>query len=299
MTKIFCCSNWKQKFVGPIMEAWQEAGHEVEYRLGYDPELHEWSDVTFIDACDRNAQVASEQRFPDTRTVVRAIDIECWVGQPGGVRWKNMDGLIFGAKHIQDLVSSYVPFDNHPHLEIAFIPFGVDLSKWTYRTRSHGPNVAYIAHRWSAKGLPLLLQVMHKLRPEYKFHFLGDSSREKWLHAYIDQMIEVFNLDVTFTERVDSVDEWLEDKNFLIVSSQKEAFSYVAAEAAAKGIKPVIHNFYGARHVWPPSWIWNTVEQAAWMIDMAGYRSQAYRDYIEKYYSFTQMMYGINQICGL
>jgi hypothetical protein len=98
--KIFACCNWQLKFLGPILDRWRADGHEVEYRLGYDPALHEWANVCFVDVCDHNAVVASRERFPYSRLVIRAIDIECWAGQPGGVAGDNVDSLVFGARHI-------------------------------------------------------------------------------------------------------------------------------------------------------------------------------------------------------
>jgi hypothetical protein len=96
--KIFACCNWQLKFLGPILDCWREDGHEVEYRLGYDPALHEWADVCFVDVCDHNAVVASQNRFPNSRLVIRAIDIECWAGQPGGVTGRGDTSCTFRDK---------------------------------------------------------------------------------------------------------------------------------------------------------------------------------------------------------
>ena len=144
---------------------------------------------------------------------------------------------MFGASHIRELVEGYVSFPDN--VEIYHVPFGVDMDKWTYRERSGGKNIAFIAHRWSAKGLPLLAQVMMRLRG-YKLHILGNKSSEKWLHAYWDYIVDQVGFPVEETEHTDSVNEWLDDKDYLIVTSQKEAFSYVAAEAAAKAAKDAI-----------------------------------------------------------
>jgi len=294
--KIFACCNWQLKFLGPILDRWREDGHEVEYRLGYDPALHEWADVCFVDVCDHNAVVGSRERFAGSRLVIRAIDIECWAGQPGGVTWDNVDALVFGAKHIQELVQGYARIPDS--VEIHHVPFGVDLNKWTYRERGHGFNVACVAHRWSAKGLPLLYQLMAKLGPGYRLHLLGTRNTEKWLHAYLDHMVDELGLDVTETDRVDDVDAWLEDKDYHVLASAKETFSYATAEAAAKGIKPLVHNFYRARDVWPDEWIWNTLDEAVGMIG-GDYDSVGYRRYVEEYYNLDRMMRGLNTACEI
>ena len=297
--RIFACCNWGLKFLGPLLEYWRKEGHEVHYELGYNPAQHEWSDICFVDVCDHNAQVASQNRFPGSRLAIRAIDIETWVGQPGGVNWENVDVLIFGAKHIEELVRSYVNFPEK--LAIKHIPFGIDPTKWTFKERNgRGQNIACIAHRWSAKGIPLLLQVMAGLKKErWKLHILGTRSTEAWLHKYIEHIIRELGLDVSFTETVPNVDEWLEDKDYLVVSSQKEAFSYAAAEAALKGIKPCIHNFWGARAIWPDSWIWSTIQECINMIKAEEYNSRFYRQFVSETYSMEKMMRSLNEVCGV
>ena len=295
--RIFACCNWGLKFLGPLLEYWRKEGHEVHYELGYNPAQHEWSDICFVDVCDHNAQVASRHKFPNSKLIVRAIDIEVWVGQPGGVLWENVDALIFGAKHIETLARSYVQFPET--LRVVHIPFGLELEKWTFRERAPGPDVAFIGHRWSAKGLPLLLQVMAGLGPSWRLHILGTKSSEAWLHKYIEHIIHTLKLEAYFTDSVQNVDLWLEDKNYLIVPSQKEAFSYAAAEAALKGIKPCIHNFWGARAIWPDSWIWSTIQECINMIKAEEYNSRFYRQFVSETYSMEKMMRSLNEVCGV
>jgi hypothetical protein len=133
---------------------------------------------------------------------------------------------------------------------------------------------------------------MAKLGPEYRLHLLGTRNTEKWLHAYLDHIKDELGLDVTETERVDDVNTWLEDKDYHVLASAKESFSYATAEAAAKGIKPLVHNFYRARDVWPDRWIWNTVDEAVDMIH-GDYKSEEYRCYVEEHYTLDRLMRGL------
>lgn len=295
--KIFACCNWQLKFLGPMLDYWRRQGHEVRYELGYNPAGHEWSDVCFVDVCDHNAHVASEYKFPNSRLVIRAIDIECWVQQSTGVHWENVDVCIFMAKHIEELVRSYMTFP--ANVQVVHIPPGIDLSKWTYRERD-GSNhsVAFIAHQWSAKGMPLLFQVMAALGSGWVLHILGNQSNERWLHKYNEHIVRELGLQVVFTERVPSVDAWLDDKDYIIIPGQKEAFSYVTAEAAAKGIKPLVHNFWRARDIWPDEWVWSTIGEAVAMAQQP-FDSASYRRYIADHYTLDTMMERINSVCGI
>jgi len=295
--RIYSCSNWGLKFLGIVNDWWKEHGHEVQWTLGYDPALHEWSDLCWVDVADHNAHVASQYRFPHSKLVIRIIDIEAWVQQPTGVNWQNVDVVVFGAKHIEELVRSYLTFPDG--LRVEHIPFGVDLRKWSFRERDgKSKEVACIAHRWGAKGLDLLLQVMAALGPGWRLHLLGTKSGgDKWLHAYTEHFISELGLVVVETDSVKDVNLWLEDKDYLIVSSLKESFSYAAAEAAAKGIKPLIHNFWRAKDIWPHNWIWNKVSECVTMIQSSQYDSREYREYIEKNYSLDLMMKRIEAAC--
>lgn len=299
MTKIGACCNWHLKFIGPILDWWREAGHEVKYELGYNPEIHEWADVYFVDVCDNNAKVASQNRFPGSRLVIRVIDIEAWAGQPAAVNWDNVDACIFGAQHIWELVESYVQFPNG--LELWHIPFGIDVDKWTFvEDRWNRRDVAWIGRPWIAKGLNVAIQIMMGLSSEWTLHCLMDDfKRRDWYGAYIHHIIEESNLNVEITKSVKSVDEWLDGKDYIIVSSVKEAFSYAAAEAMAKGIKPLIHNFWRASDIWPREFIWNSVDDALAMIHNMDYNSAKYRQFVAERYSLDRMMAGLNEVCQL
>jgi hypothetical protein len=39
-------------------------------------------------------------------------------------------------------------------------------------------------------------------------------------------------------------------------------------EGAARGLRPIVHNFFGARELYPASWLFNTVSQAVEVIKM-------------------------------
>jgi len=94
----------------------------------------------------------------------------------------------------------------------------------------------------------------------------------------------------------ETVDKFLEGKNYLLHASHKEAFSYATGEAMAKGIKPVLHRFYGADGLWPGI-TWDTIDQAIEMITEDRYDSASYRQYlIDHGYTLDQMMTAIDKI---
>jgi len=64
---------------------------------------------------------------------------------------------------------------------------------------------------------------------------------------YMEHMIAEMGLqdNFQFEPWQDDVNAWLEDKDYYISPSILETYGMSIVEAMAKGIKPVIHNFYG------------------------------------------------------
>ena len=114
-----------------------------------------------------------------------------------------------------------------------------------------------------------------------------------------DDFVEHNELNIEFTNILlddGTVDHWLEDKDYLLHGSHKEGFSYATAEAMAKGIRPIIHRFYGADDLWP-GMTWNGIDEAVEMITDGDYDSDSYRQYlIQHRYTLPQMMEDIDKI---
>ena len=90
-------------------------------------------------------------------------------------------------------------------------------------------------------------------------------------------------------EKVDSVDQWLENKNYLVTFSMKDAFSIPVAEAMAKGIKALPHNFLGAKDIWEEH-VWSTFDELKKMMFDEDYNSEEYREYVTSRYDNTVIM---------
>lgn len=313
--KIALFDPYLLKFTKGMIDWWEKNGYEVKYERYYNPELIEWADIIWFDTCDNNIASATNPGsailddtnnfFPwdlhdhdltNKKVICRPIDIEVWQGAQHAARWDLIDEVIFIAPHIKNLFD--IDLRNPPHV----IPCAVDLGRYIYQERAHGFNIAVISEKWTSKGTDLILQIALKLRdidPRYKIHWLGRWSDYQWEQKYFQDFIDHHQLNFEFTEWIDgdnAVDEFLEGKNYLLHASHKEAFSYATAEAMAKGIKPVIHRFYGADDLWP-NLTWDGIDEAIDMITKGGYISEKYRDYlVQQGYDLPSMMARIDKI---
>ena len=64
-------------------------------------------------------------------------------------------------------------------------------------------------------------------------------------------------------------------------------------EAMARGIKPIIHNFYAARGFYPDDLIYNTIDEAVEKITEESYDSESYRRFIEDNYTLEEQILNI------
>lgn len=231
----------------------------------------------------------AERRWDKAKLILRGIDIDILYGHFRGVKWENVDHLLFIAKHIKEYayrdsttIPSSVPVD--------VIPLGIDTSKYTFRDRSGTGNrrVAIVHHCWSGKNLPLLAQaiaaLVKKTDRNWFFHIVGTWSNEAWLPEYFWHICEKLGIKdlIKWDSRVGDMDKFLEDFDYSISASSKEAFSLTMAEAAAKGIKPLMHHWNGAEYLWPEDFIWLTIEDFCTKM-LEPIESKRYRQVVEEY----------------
>lgn len=319
--KIVMYDPYLYKFTTGMVKWWTEHGHEVKVDRYYDPKLVDWADVIWFETCDNNlksatnpdeALIAEGARDHNTawriqdhdltgkKVIVRPIDIEVWQGQHAGAVWAPVTDCIFLAPHIRDMMM----LDDRPkasEMKVHTIPHSVDLDKWAFKEREHGFNVAVVSELWESKGTDIVPQIALKLKQidsRYNVTWLGRWSEYFWDKEWFLDFVERNQLPIKLIEYTDSVDEFLEDKNYLLHASKKEAFSCASAEAAAKGIKVVMHSFYGYEPLWGDSgFIWDSIDEAVGMITGGLYESQKYHDYLyQKGYVTDIMMEKIMEV---
>lgn len=321
MIKLALFDPYGGKFTDGMQKWWAANGYEVKYDRYYNPQNVEWADVIWFETCDNNILSATDpgsailddinnyqpwdlhdMDLANKKVIVRPIDIEVWQQHYMGVKWDVVDDIIFVAKHIRNLVDTDALIGTHKDMGVHIIPCAVDLDRYRFAEREPGFDIAVISERWMSKGMAYILQIALKLKnidSRYKIHLLGQRSDYQWEHAYFDDFIEHHQLPIEITNRIDgddAIDNFLEGKNYLLHASHKEAFSYATAEAMAKGIKPVLHRFYGADDLWPGI-TWDSIDQAIEMITENKYDSASYRQYlIDHGYTLPQMMEAIDKV---
>lgn len=313
---IYIVDNCHGKFSGVLKDAWIKAGHEVTLFHCFHLPYYEKADVVYFDFVDSNAQWYSTYLDkPSNKTIVaRCVDIDAYQGHPGAVDWKKFDGLIFIAKHIQEYCNKTCPVvaDVKQYL----VRCGVDTSKFSMSPRmAHSElqdttrypelNIAWVGRLWIGKNFAGVLDICYLLKKRginFKLNVRADTADPRWWEEYYEYKIRDMGLEnnIVYHDYVEDMNLWLDGMDFAVVSSFKEAFSYATAEAASKGIQPLIHNCMGMRDIWPEKWIYNTPDEAVELIlNGDGMKPEERRDYVISNFSDKTHILETSRICGI
>ncbi|PYG85784.1 glycosyl transferase family 1 [Ruminiclostridium sufflavum DSM 19573] len=258
----------------------------------------EWADVCWFEWCDDLLSYASRLSIAKEKKIIcRLHSYEAFSLFPAQINWDCVDRLIFVSEDICRYVLAHFNVDKNITL---VIPNGVDLDKWTWEKRGSGFNVAYVGYINYKKGPMLLLHTMkaiHMQDDRYKFYIAGQFQDPRfWL--YFEHMIKEFKLEnaIFFEGWQRNLNKWLENKNYILCTSVLESQNMSVMQAMAKGIKPVVHNFVGAKNIYKGKYLWNTIYEAVCKITESDYNSNEYREFITNNYSLEIQMKAIDEM---
>lgn len=292
---------------------WEDKGHEVRYEMGASEHIAQWADLYYIEWWDRNIHHLYRWHKDNPKVhkpvyAVRAIDWEVWQGiarDEAIAKW--VDHVITITPHIrQKLLDENEGFTED---KIALIRCGLNLDEFTHRPPKGGTNIVMPCNEidWILKGGLEGMKIFAMLRKRdprpWKLHIRGKWCQQK----YIKVAFEDFMKKAGITEHVSiqvaqvpSMNEYFEDMDYCLIPSLKEAFGYTTAECVAKGIKPILHNWYGAEDTWPKEWMYLTPDEAVDKI-LEGYTEEdakGYRKYVEDHYDAKRMMAEFDKLLG-
>jgi len=257
----------------------------------YDPEYSQWADIIWMEWLSDDAVRMTKFPKPEHQVwIVRLHGYELW--RPHrmlNIDFRKVDCLVFVAEHTRRHFMSLYGGSLPQGFRTEVIHNGVNVDQFAFARREHSTkkNIGVIGVFTSKKGVERLAMVIRhfaKHRPEYRFLLRIDVPEVTGMEYFSFQhdLGGVGNWEVV--PRVESMDGWMEDLKFVLSTSNIESFSYVVAEGMAKGIKPLIYDWYGARDLWPDDLIWGDFEELEALVD-GPYESGRYRKWVEDRYS--------------
>lgn len=218
------------------------------------------------------------------RYIVFVRSYEIFFGHIQKINWKHIDDCIFVNPAFAREYGN-IPTNVH------FMPNAIDLDEWKLQPHKKGNNIAWVANLNHKKGIDLIPQYMSRMvaiNPEYVLHVAGKDQEPRHVKYMMNMLKELDLLDnVKFYGKVENIREWLKDKDYLFTSSVTEGHPNNVLEAMALGIKPLIHNWIGAKELFPKELIWSTLTEAISMTACDEYDSKKYRKFIKDNYSLN------------
>ena len=284
------------QFIDPIIEGLSDDYIVRKFIIRTQQEIYnaiDWADIVWLEWCNQSAIIGTNyEGIKGKKVIVRLHSYEVFTNFPKQINWPIVDKLILVAPHIKGILKEFIP-DIEKKVKIEIVSNGIDLDSTPWRERQPGHNIAWVGFINYKKNPQMALQIMKKLAmgifnhgiltadPQYKLHIAG-SFQDLRYKVYLEYMIKEMGLedDVKFYGWIDDMEKFWENKNFLLHTSIHESFGYGIFEAMARGIKPVIHNFRGAKGLYPDINIFNTIEGAAREIIYGNYYSKMYRSWI-------------------
>jgi len=293
MKKIsFICLAGLDQFIDPIVEGLASDYIVRKFVIKTPKELYnaiDWGDIIWSEWANEAAIFGTNYKgIKNKKVIVRLHSYEVFMDFTKQINWPVVDRLIFVAPHIREILKEFIP-GIEEKVKTKIVHNGIDLDKTTFQKRKPGHNIAWVGFINYKKNPQMALQILKKLvdiDKGYKLHVAG-SYQDSRYKIYLEYMIKEMGLqdNVKFYGWIDDMEKFWEDKNYLLHTSIQEGHSYAIMEAMARGIKPIIHNFRGAKELYSNvdsslRVLFNTVEQAADKIMIKEYYSKMYRDWI-------------------
>ena len=298
------CLSGLQSFLGDIVDFLKT---KYQVRTCYSNNNQEieaavhWADVVWIEWANQLAIALTNHPtiLKGKHVICRLHRYEAFTEMPSKVDWIKIDDLIFVAPHMKENLKLQLP-DIENKVKTHIIYNGINFERFCFQERSKGFDIAYVGYINHRKNPTLLLQCMRHLvdiDPNYMLHIAG-KYQEMDYKLYFEQMISEMGLEgnIRMDGWVENIGEWLENKQYIIHTSVHEGHPVGLMEAMACGLKPVIHNFVGARDIYPEKYLWNTIPEFSQIITSGDYSSIEYKNYIEKYYSLRRQLDSIENI---
>jgi glycosyltransferase involved in cell wall biosynthesis len=277
--KVALVTPWSNAWV-PYFKAGVEArGHEfvtaakVYQVKDADVVLHGWT-----------GQGAT---LPGARNIVFLRRYELFDGGLSRTDWKNVDALICVNTWIADVAKRSLRAKGLG-TPVHMIYNGTDPSRWTFKDRKPNHRVGMACHVHPKKNLPLALQIMALLPENYELHIAGQI-QDACTAEYLNHVGNAMRRKVYLYDHVpaEQLNFWWEQMGVCLSTSLSEGNPNNVIEAMAKGIKPVVHNWPGAKDQFDN--VFETAKEAAEMIADQHYASDEYLATVQQKFSLSNI----------
>jgi len=242
-------------------------------------ELLRRADIIFCEWCLGNAEWYSKSKKEGQKLIIRFHRQEITTPYLERIIWKNVDAIIFICRHVMErflerfpgvrdralLINNMIDclsFDL-PKLQGAEFNLGI----MGIAPRLKAPHLAFEILQ-SLKGIDSRYTLFIKGKQPFEYDWLRRKPEERQYFEsfYLRIKNSEFANSVVFDPHGNDVPEWFSKIGFILSTSDLEGSHQAVAEGMASGAIPVIRNWDGADRLYPPKYIFRTVDEAVKLI---------------------------------
>ena len=203
------------------------------------------------------------------------------------VRWSDVDQWVFPAPGLEHAFKA----NHRDQVNSVVIPTGLDIGRIPFdAAKEPNKNIALYGPIHPEDNILLLFQIMEALVEQddgFHLHITG-AAKDEAVIPYLMQQAKVRGLEdhlhfygaITDDERA----SWLDQCSTILSTRPLERDWTGIFEALARGLKPVIHNYYGATQSFGPDMLFDTVDEAVAQFTEGGFAPADYRAHAEAHY---------------
>jgi len=230
--------------------------------------------IVWLEWCNELAVIAlgNPSVKLNAKTVVRLHSYEVFTPFPSQVNWNAVDKVVFVAYHVLQMCQNNFPnMKSIIHNSGITIPNGVDMNV-EQCGNPESSDIAVVGSINYKKAPEMILQIANLLPEEMVIHWAGNFQDARY-ELYLKHMVKEMGIEnrVKFYGHVDDMSDFWKNKRCLLHTTLHEGHCVSVLEAMARGIQPIVHNFWGAKEQYKVSlkggaWLFGSIREAARMI---------------------------------
>lgn len=253
----------------------------------FDYELAKRAKTVWVEWANEKAIEVSNIELP-AKKILRIHAYEAFTEYAYKINWNGFDKVVFIDKYIKDYVERQFGKVNGA----VIIPNGVDLQKFTFKKKEKNNKIAYAGYLTRKKGIGELLLIAKSL-PDYEFHLAGryqENDIADWVaHKKPD------NVFIHEWKYAEAMNEFYQDKSFIISTSLRESQAMSLMEGMACGCRPLVNDWIGAEDIYGKDYIFKNIQDIEKMLK-GSFEPEKYRKFIEDNYSFDNVYPQIEEL---
>lgn len=249
-------------------------GHDI-FDEEQSEKLLKWADIIFCEWCLGNARYFSERKRSNQQLFIRLHHQEMELPYRHQLNWSNVDALLFtNFAHFRRF--HFEQPENANRTTVVFCDVDCDVLNqeklpWAefnlglvgINPRRKRPDIA-VTILDQVKKADSRFSLFFKTRKPWEYKWLWDRPQERRFFLDFFNSLEEsgYRNSVVFDRHDDGMSVWYSKIGFLLSTSDHEGSHQAVAEGMASGCIPIVRNWTGATPLYPPNYIYESVDDA-------------------------------------